>query len=50
LLSWRARKRLRVDLDLLVPLGDHDLLPAVECGVVLAGVQAKPWRVAYGQP
>jgi len=21
-----------------------------ECGVVLAGVKAKPWRVAYGQP
>jgi hypothetical protein len=22
----------------------------LDCGVVLAGVQAKPWRVAYGQP
>jgi hypothetical protein len=21
-----------------------------ECGVVLAGVKAKPWRVACGQP
>jgi hypothetical protein len=38
---------------------DHDLLPASlittcsrlwECGVVLAGVKAKPCRVVYGQP
>jgi hypothetical protein len=37
-------------LSLVLPRSHLDLLPASECGVVLAGVKAKPCRVTYGQP
>jgi hypothetical protein len=56
----KIRRFGRVDLDLALRFGvDLDLFsgPVIgtcsrlwECGVVLAGVKARPWRVAFGQP
>jgi hypothetical protein len=45
-----ACSRLGVDLDLDPGWVITTCSRLWECGVVLAGVKAKPWRVAYGQP